>query len=127
MLPGLTRLRRRFVLAPCSNASIAPMVHIARRNGLPWDTILGAEIAQDYKPSPRVYLASVEALGLAPAECMMVAAHSPDLAGAAKVGLRTAHVGRPGEAGPNTGEFSPKVPVDVAARSFDELADKLAA
>ncbi len=57
----------------------------------------------------------------------MVAAHSPDLAGAAKVGLRTAHVGRPGEAGPGTGEASPKVPVDVAARSFDELADKLAA
>jgi 2-haloacid dehalogenase len=127
VLPGLTRLRRRFVLAPCSNASIAPMVHIARRNGLPWDTILGAEIAQDYKPSPRVYLASVEALGVEPAECMMVAAHSPDLAGATKVGLRTAHVGRPGEVGPGTGEPSPKVPVDVAARSFDELADKLAA
>src|SRR5262249_50914786 len=122
---------------PCSNASIAPMVHIARRNGLPWDAILGAEIAQDYKPSRRVYLASVEALGLAPAECMMVAAHSGDLAAAAALGLRTAHVGRPGgaparaaargEAGPGGGEPSRKVPVDGAARSFAELADKLGA
>jgi 2-haloacid dehalogenase len=124
--PGLTRLHRRFVLAPCSNASIAPMVHIARRNGLPWDAILGAEIAQDYKPSRRVYLASVEALSLKGAECMMVAAHSPDLAAAAALGLRTAHVGRPGEAGPGTGEPSPKVPVDVVARSLEDLADKLA-
>jgi 2-haloacid dehalogenase len=127
VLLGLTRLHRRFLLAPCSNASIAPMIHIARRNGLPWDAILGAEIARDYKPSPRVYLASVEALALKPAECMMVAAHSPDLAAAAALGLRTAHVGRPGEAGPGTGEPSPKVPVDFAARSFDELADKLTA
>jgi 2-haloacid dehalogenase len=36
-------------------------------------------------------------------------------------------VGRPGENGPGTGESAPKVPVDVAATSFTELADKLGA
>ena len=85
-----------------------------------------AEIAGDFKPKPRVYLAAAEALNLQPGECMMVAAHSDDLAAAAALGLRTGHVARPGEKGPGTGEMAPKVPVDVAARSFEDLADKLA-
>jgi 2-haloacid dehalogenase len=74
-----------------------------------------------------VYLAAADAFDLPPAECMMVAAHSNDLAAAAATGLRTAHVSRPNEYGPNTGEAVPKVPVDYAARSFEDLADKLGA
>jgi len=124
--PGFARLRHRFLLAPCSNGNIALMVDLARRNDIRWDAILGSEIAGDFKPKPRVYLASAEALNLQPGECMMVAAHSNDLAAAAALGLRTAHVARPGENGPGTGEAAPRVPVDVAARSFEDLADKLA-
>ena len=71
------------------------MADLARRNHLHWDAILGAEVAGDYKPKPRVYLASAEAFNLTPAECMMVAAHSGDLAAAAQLGLKTAHVARP--------------------------------
>ena len=52
------------------------MVDLARRNNLPWDAILGSEVAGDFKPKPRVYLAACEAFNLAPAQCMMVAAHS---------------------------------------------------
>ena len=124
--PGFARLRHRFLLAPCSNGNIALMVDLARRNDIRWDAILGSEIAGDFKPKPRVYLAAAEALNLQPGECMMVAAHSNDLAAAAALGLRTAHVARPGENGPGTGEAAPRVPVDVAARSFEDLADKLA-
>src|SRR5262249_21613781 len=97
---------------------------LARRNGLPWDAILGAEIAGDYKPKPGVYLAACAAFDLAPGECMMVAAHSNDLAAAAALGLRTAHVARPDEYGPGTGERAPKVAVDVAAASLVELAQR---
>jgi 2-haloacid dehalogenase len=122
---GLTRLKKRFRLAPCSNGNIALMVDIARRNGLPWDAILGAEIAGDFKPKPRVYLASAEAFGLAPSDCMMVAAHSNDLKAAAALGLATAHIARPNEYGPNTGEAAPKVPVDFAATSLEHLATQL--
>jgi len=125
--PGFARLRRRFLMAPCSNANIAIMVDIARRNDIRWDAILGSEIAGDFKPKPRVYLAAAEALGIRPGECMMTAAHSNDLAAAAKYGLRTAHVARPGEHGPGTGETGPRVPVDVAARNFEDLADQLGA
>jgi 2-haloacid dehalogenase len=96
---GLHQLKRRFLLAPVSNGNISLMVDLARRNGLPWDAILGAEIAGDYKPKPRVYLAAAEAFDLPPGACMMVAAHTNDLIHAAACGLRTAHVARPNERG----------------------------
>jgi 2-haloacid dehalogenase len=124
--PGFARLRSRFGLCPCSNGNIAIMADIGRRNDFRWYAILGSEIARDFKPKPRVYLDSVEALGLKPGNCMMVAAHSGDLAAAAALGLRTAHVARPGEYGPKrAGESGPKTTVDVAAKSFVDLADKL--
>jgi 2-haloacid dehalogenase len=123
--PGLALLRRKFLLAPLSNGNISLMIDLARRNGFAWDAILGAEIAGDYKPKPRVYLAACEALDLAPGACMMVAAHSKDLKAAAGCGLRTAHVARPNEQGPGRGEPAPTVPVDVAAGDLRELAGKL--
>ena len=103
------------------------MVDLARRNDFPWDAILGAEIAGDYKPKPRVYLAACEAFDLPPGDCMMVAAHTNDLLAAAKCGLRTAHIARPNERGPGTGEAAPKAPVDVAAISLEDLAATLGA
>lgn len=122
---GLKRLRKRFLIAPVSNGNIALMVALARRNEFPWDAILGAEIARDYKPKPRVYQIAAESLGLPWDQCMMVAAHSDDLKAAADAGLRTAHIARPDEHGPGTGETGPKVRVDVAAASLLDLADKL--
>jgi 2-haloacid dehalogenase len=122
---GLARLKTKYLLAPVSNGNISLMVDLARRNRLPWDAILGAEIAGDYKPKPRVYLASAEAFDLKPEACMMVAAHSNDLAAAAALGLRTAHVARPTEHGPGRGEAAPNVPVDFAVNSLEELSGKL--
>jgi 2-haloacid dehalogenase len=123
--PGMKRLRNRFLLAPVSNGNIALMADLARRNDIWWDAILGAEVAGDYKPKPRVYLASAEAFNCAPADCMMVAAHTNDLAAAAKCGLRTAHIARPDENGSGTGESEPGGPVDVAAQGLEDLAVKL--
>jgi 2-haloacid dehalogenase len=124
---GLDRLEQRCLLAPVSNGNISLMVDLARRNDLPWDAILGAETAGDYKPKPRVYLAACEAFDLPPGDCMMVAAHTNDLLAAAKCGLRTAHVARPNERGPGTGEAAPKAAVDIAASSLEDLAAKLGA
>jgi len=123
--PALNRLRRSFLLAPVSNGNISLMVDLARRNDFPWDAVLGAEVAGDYKPKPRVYLAACETFDLAPSECMMVAAHSSDLAAAAACGLRTGHIARPDEHGPATGETGPTVPVDVAGKDLNDLAEKL--
>ena len=122
---GLARLKRKYLLAPVSNGNISLMVDLARRNNFPWDAILGAEIAGDYKPKPRVYLASAAAFDLAPQACMMVAAHSKDLAAAAALGLRTAHVARPNEHGPGRGELGPNVAVNFGVQSLEQLAEKL--
>jgi 2-haloacid dehalogenase len=123
--PGLKRLKARYWLAPLSNGNISLQVDLARRNGFAWDAILGAELAGDYKPKPRVYLAAAEAFDLAPADCMMVAAHISDLRAAAALGLRTTHVARPNERGPGKGEAAPGEPVDIAATSLEDLAAKL--
>ena len=126
-VPGLTRLKRRFTLATLSNGNIALMVDMAKRAGLPWDAILGAEVARAYKPTPEAYLRSAEALGLRPEQCLMVAAHPADLASAARCGLRTAYVPRPLEFGPGRpgSQPEPGQPFDVVAGDFVELAERL--
>ena len=58
---GLARLKKKCLIAPVSNGNISLMVDLARRNNFPWDAILGSEIAGDFKPKPRVYLAACEA------------------------------------------------------------------
>jgi len=127
-LEGLTRLRRRFIIAPNSNGHVALIMDMARRAGLPWDVILGAEIAHAYKPQPEVYLQSVAALRLEPADVMMVAAHNSDLVAAAKCGLRTAFVARPTEHGPGQiSDLQPDPHVEVVARDLVHLAGLLGA
>ena len=125
--PALARLRERFILAPLSNAHFALSIALARRNGIVWDAVLGAEFARDYKPKPRVYLSAVEALRLRPEQVVMVACHSSDLAAAAACGLLTAHVARPDERGPGRGETQADGPVDFSARDLGELAEQLGA
>ena len=91
---GAGRLKAKYVIAPCSNGNIALIVNMAKRAGLPWDVVLGAEPARAYKPVPEAYLASCRMLDLAPAEVLMVAAHNVDLDAARACGLRTAFVPR---------------------------------
>ncbi len=115
------------MIAPCSNGHIALILAMAKRAGLPWDVILGAEIARAYKPTPEAYLRSAEAAGLAPGEVMMVAAHASDLEAAAACGLRTAFIPRPDEYGPGRTTDEPPAGVDVVAGDLIELASVLEA
>jgi 2-haloacid dehalogenase len=124
---ALDALRRRYRLAPCSNGNIALMVDLGRRNGWSWDAVLGADVARDYKPKAVVYQASAAALGCEPGNVLMVAAHSDDLAAAARAGLRTAFIARPDEKGKGRGESAPRVPVDIAAADLADLASRLGA
>ena len=126
-VPGLLSLKTKFVIAPCSNGNIALMVNMAKRAGLPWDCILGAETARAYKPMPEAYLNSCRQLGLAPASVMMVAAHNGDLQAAKAQGLATAFVARPTEHGPGqtTDLAADASCVDLPAADFVELAAKL--
>lgn len=124
-VPGIARLRARRIVAPCSNGSISLMTRLARYGGLPWDCILGADIARDYKPRAEVYRASCAALRLPPEAVMMVAAHNDDLAAAQAAGLRTAFVARPLEKGPGGGETAPTGDWDASAENIETLAEML--
>jgi 2-haloacid dehalogenase len=127
VVEGLKRLKAKFIIAPCSNGNIALMVNLAKRAGLPWDCILGAETTRAYKPMPDAYLRSCAQLGLAPAQVCMVAAHNNDLRAAKAQGMKTAFVARPAEHGPGqTTDLAPDSScVDLAPKDFVELAAKL--
>ncbi len=128
VLPGLTRLKRRFIIAPLSNGNIRLMVDMAKRAGLPWDAILGAEVAQAYKPSPAAYRRTAEVLMLEPARICLVAAHNSDLAAARLCGFRTVFVPRPREHGPGqTTDLVPAQDWDLIATDLEDLADRLEA
>jgi 2-haloacid dehalogenase len=124
---GLTRLKTSFIIATLSNGNIALMLDMAKRAGLPWDAILGAEVVQAYKPMPEVYLRTADILAMRPEQICLVAAHNGDLAAARKCGLRTAFIPRPAEHGPNqTTDLRPEQEWDVVAADFGALAEKLA-
>lgn len=96
---GLIRLKGRFPIVTLSNGNIALMLDMARRAGLPWDAILGAEVSGHYKPDPQAYLTTARALAIQPDELCLVAAHHSDLSAARACGLLTAYVDRPMEYG----------------------------
>ena len=123
---GLTRLRRRAIIAALSNGNVGLLVNMARHGGLCWDCVLSSELAKHYKPDPEVYRTAAALLGLEPHEVMMVAAHNGDLKGAQAVGFRTAFVHRPREYGPKqTTDLAPDYSIDVVAEDFNDLADRL--
>jgi 2-haloacid dehalogenase len=125
---GLTRLKRKFIIAPHSNGNFALLVNMAKHSGLPWDAILGAETVRNYKPVPQSYQDAVRLLGLAPGQVMMVAAHNDDLRAAQAQGLKTAFVARPSEYG--AGQTKDRVATgnwDVMAQHFVDLAQFLTA
>ncbi len=125
---GLTRLKRKFIVATLSNGNVSLLLDMAKFAGLPWDAVLSAELFRHYKPDRETYLGAADLLGCRPAEVMMVAAHPEDLRAARSFGLKTAFVARPLEFGP--GEQTPSVSgdnFDVTANDFLDLADKLTA
>lgn len=127
-VPALQRLKKSFIIAPCSNGSIALMTRLAKFGDLPWDAIVGADIARTYKPQPEAYLKSAEALGVRPQHTLMVACHNNDLVAARACGLKTAFFARPHEHGeqPNA-DAAASSDWDFVAEDALDLAEKLTA
>jgi 2-haloacid dehalogenase len=127
-IAGLKRLKARHIIAPLSNGNIVLLLNMAKRAGLPWDAILGAEVVRAYKPMPEAYLRTADILALRPEEVCLVAAHNGDLAAARKCGLQTAFVVRPTEHGPGqTSDLCPSEEWNVVADDLVDLAEKLGA
>ena len=125
-VPGLLRLKTRFVLATLSNGNVRLLVDMAKNAELPWDLVFSAELARAYKPDPRAYRMLQELLKLGQNEIMMVAAHQSDLRAALKLGFRTAFVMRPLEYGPQAvPDLTADPSFDLVATDFVDLARQL--
>ena len=126
-VPGLTRLKRRYIICTLSNGNVALLTNMAKRASLPWDLILSAELVRHYKPDPETYLMVPNLLDLRPEEVMLIAAHPSDLHNAQNHDLRTAYIPRPLEWG-SEGEVDPPDPsFDLVAQDLIELAEKMGA
>jgi 2-haloacid dehalogenase len=123
---ALTALRNKgFRLATLTNSPHQPGAQTPLENaglaGL-FEQQLSVESCRAFKPSPSVYRYACQVLGVAPADCMMVAAHVWDTLGAQSVGFSTALVTRPG---------NPPLPVDglpqpnLVVRDLRQLVEKL--
>jgi 2-haloacid dehalogenase len=125
---GLTRLKKKYTIAPLSNGNVALLADMAKHAGIPWDLILSAELARHYKPDREAYLTAVSLLELKPEEVMMCAAHSSDLMSARSFGLRTGFIHRPKEYGPTRQADDAKAgDFDVVATDMLNLASQLGA
>ncbi len=126
VVPGLQKLKSGYQIATLSNGNIDLIKNMARHAGLPWDAILGAEVARAYKPQPQAYLGSAAAIRFEPSQCMLVAAHNNDLKAALEVGFKTAFVARPFEHGSDqeTDLFAEEE-YDIVAQDFMDLAEQL--
>lgn len=123
---GLTILRDNgFRLATLTNSPHRPGATTPLENaGLAdfFEQQLSVESCHAFKPAPVVYRHACEALGVAPADCMMVAAHVWDTIGAQQVGFSAALITRPG---------NPPLPVDglpqpdLVASDLRRLAEQL--
>ena len=103
---------RSGVRTPLENAGVAEL----------FEQQFSVESCRAFKPSPSVYRYVCEQLGVAPTECMMVAAHVWDTLGAQNVGFGAALITRPG---------NPPLPVDglpqpdIVVSDLRQLAERL--
>jgi|SRR6187399_1204791 len=125
-VPGLARLRSRYITATLSNGGFALLTNLVKAAALPFDCVLSAELVRSYKPDTRVYQGAARLLDVRPDEVLLAAAHKFDVDGAAAAGLRTAFIERPREKGPDHhGDRAADVTTDISVNGFGELADAL--
>lgn len=83
-----------YPLAALTNLSEEVLARITRHAYLDFDYLLSAEYVGVKKPDPKVYQLGIDTLLCKPEEVLMVAAHTFDLEGAKKAGMKTCYVER---------------------------------
>lgn len=125
-VPGLTRLKSKFIIGPLSNGNVSLLLNMAKHSAIPWDMIFGSDLFGHFKPDPETYLGVPKLLDLAPGQVMLAAAHNNDLLAAQSCGLMTAFFPRPGEYGPNQKlDYAPDGAWDYVAKDIEDLASQL--
>ncbi len=123
--PALARLLdakyRLVTLTNSSDAAVADQLKSAKLDKL-FETALSVEGVGLYKPHAHVYRWAARRMVADVSECLLVAAHGWDVAGAAWAGMRAAFVSRPGQ------QPFPLGPMpELTIPTLTELADKLVA
>jgi 2-haloacid dehalogenase len=125
-IPGLLRLKKKFLIAPLSNGSLTLLASMAKRAGIPWDFVFSSDMHKAYKRDPRVYQNAIALLGMDPHEVMMGAAHNDDLEAARAQGMRTAYINRPTEYGVDQSkDFEATSDWDIITDSAEGVADAM--
>lgn len=125
-VPGLTRLKSRFIIGPLSNGNVSLLLNMAKFAGIPWDMIFGSDLFGHFKPDPETYLGVARILDLQPNQVMLAAAHNNDLAAARRSGLLTAFFPRPTEYGPyQKKDTHADQDWDIVATNIQDLATQL--
>jgi 2-haloacid dehalogenase len=52
-VPGLTRLKSRFIVGPLSNGNVALLLNMAKNAGIPWDMIFGSDLFGHFWALPK--------------------------------------------------------------------------
>ena len=123
VIPALGRLRdANFRLVTLTNSSKAAMADQMRHAGLTtfFEALLSVEDVGKYKPHADVYRSAAGRAGADVPECLLVAAHGWDVAGAAWAGMKTAFIARPGQQ-----QFPLGPAIDITVSSLAELPGEL--
>jgi 2-haloacid dehalogenase len=99
-IPALKQLRlAKYRLATLTNSSKSALAEQVSNAGLThfFEALLSVEDVGMYKPHGHVYRWAAHRLGVPVSDCLLVAAHGWDVAGAAWAGMTSAFVARPGQ------------------------------
>ena len=123
VIPALGRLRdANYRLVTLTNSSKAAVAEQMKHAGLAkfFESLLSVEDVGKYKPHADVYRWAAGRVGADVSECLLVAAHGWDVAGAAWAGMKTAFVARPGQQ-----KFPLGPAIDITVLSLAELEGEL--
>jgi 2-haloacid dehalogenase len=91
---GLEKLGTKFVTSTLSNGNQSLLKDLVKHGVLRFKKLQSSADFKAYKPDPSVYKGAAKAMGVAPEEVAMVAAHLSDLKAARGCGFRTIYVER---------------------------------
>ncbi|HEV7349725.1 haloacid dehalogenase type II [Telluribacter sp.] len=98
--PGLKMLQEAgFRLVALTNGADEALQQQMESAGLSgyFEMLLSVDSVRKFKPAPEPYKYALDALGVKPAEAMLIAAHGWDMTGALRAGLQAAFIARPGK------------------------------
>jgi 2-haloacid dehalogenase len=107
-------------IAILSNGDTATLISVARQFRTPFDYVLSAESAGNYKPHPSVYALPARILGVPVADTVHVAGSGNDVLGSIAFGMRCIWSNRTGEA-----PIDPRYPPTHEVRGLNEVAERL--